>query len=152
NWNKEDHVHLAEFSATEATTRSACLQDVNPALKILSTERDPAILRIRAGTQDDRTAFPPSDQLAIPRFTFLEARLADRSQHALSILAQKQDLCVGEWNHETSVFEVLSPGAARLRAEDETIQQAAELALVEVRNGFPEDGARKCLGTRTAII
>jgi hypothetical protein len=150
NWTEENQASLSG-SCGSLEARKACLEAVNPTLGILSTERDVALLRVRAKTKGVGTAFPPKDHVAIPCFVLPGAFVADGSHHAFSIHALKQDLCLGQWNPEIPAFEQLATGTTkRLRGADETTRRAAELALVEIREGFPTDGGRKCLGTRFA--
>ncbi|MDB5552840.1 MAG: hypothetical protein JWL86_2824, partial [Rhizobium sp.] len=150
-WGEEDQARLCEECHT-IQGRIGHLANANPGLVISPAERDVARLRIGTKPKDAGTGFPPRPDLAIVSFVFPEARLVDGSRHAFSIHAAKQDLCLGQWNPDSQLFEELTIDGQRLREAYETTRHAAELALAEVEGEFPSDGGWKCLGTRIAQV
>jgi hypothetical protein len=151
NWAESHRVTLNEPWRSPGTRQITVSAD-NPGVRIDRARHDAARFSLQLSSPAPQTALSPAEDeavatLVLPGATILPAR---GERHRFSVKARKQHLCLARKDPADGSYRLIEPGNETLATQLDTLKRAIATALVEVAQGFPEDGRPLLLGVREA--
>lgn len=151
NWVQSSRVRLDD-GWTEPESRLPRMQQENPEVRILSVQRDTALLRVRVSHAKPGAVLSPALFVAVRRLLLPEASImaAPEERHIFSVLARKGDLRIARRDGADGQFIEVATDGEELRSQARALNHAVRTLFVEISQRFPEEGKPIVLGMREA--